>query len=145
MQRALSDSVCATTWPHEGVFTRLGPSSIHGVGVFAIRDIPKGTMLFRYDPTPICWFTSAQLEMVALDEPTRRLYRDFCIFKDGRYGLPASFDGLTMSWYLNEPAAGAEPNVAVDASYDLYALLDIATGEELTLCYAAFNDPFNRY
>jgi len=27
------------------VYCRLGPSKIHGVGVFAIRDIPKGTLI----------------------------------------------------------------------------------------------------
>ena len=34
--------------PHEGVYTRIKPSNIHGVGVFAISDIPKGTYVFEY-------------------------------------------------------------------------------------------------
>ena len=32
--------------PHEGVYARIGPSDIHGVGVLAIRAIPAGTLLF---------------------------------------------------------------------------------------------------
>lgn len=31
--------------PHDDVYTRLGPSKVHGVGVFAICDIPKGTFV----------------------------------------------------------------------------------------------------
>jgi len=31
----------------EEVLCRIGPSEIHGVGVFAIRDIPEGTELFK--------------------------------------------------------------------------------------------------
>ena len=33
--------------PHEGVYVRLKPSKRHGVGVFAIRRIPKGRMSFE--------------------------------------------------------------------------------------------------
>ena len=33
--------------PDEESFTRLRPSTIHGVGVFAIRDIPKDTNISR--------------------------------------------------------------------------------------------------
>lgn len=32
--------------PHQQVYTRLKPSKIHGVGVFAIRPIPKNTRLY---------------------------------------------------------------------------------------------------
>jgi hypothetical protein len=32
--------------PHDDVYTRLQCSPIHGVGVFAIRDVPKGTNIF---------------------------------------------------------------------------------------------------
>jgi hypothetical protein len=36
--------------PHQGVYVRLRPSKLHGVGVFAIREIPPGTNLFPHDP-----------------------------------------------------------------------------------------------
>lgn len=35
--------------PHHNVYTRLEYSLIHGVGVFAIRPIPAGTMIFEGD------------------------------------------------------------------------------------------------
>ena len=42
--------------PHEGVFTRLRSSEIHGVGVFAIADIPKGQYIFEPDDSETVLF-----------------------------------------------------------------------------------------
>ena len=44
--------------PHVGVYTRLGVSEIHGIGVFAILQIEKGTALFEYDNTKMVWIES---------------------------------------------------------------------------------------
>ena len=32
------------------VRTRLGPSTIHGIGVFADEDIPRGTIVWSFNP-----------------------------------------------------------------------------------------------
>jgi hypothetical protein len=42
--------------PHSGVYARLGISGIHGVGVFAITRIPKGTYIFPDDDEEIIGF-----------------------------------------------------------------------------------------
>lgn len=44
-----------STLPHHCVYARLGASKIHGVGVFAIMPIPKGTVVFAGDDQPIIW------------------------------------------------------------------------------------------
>jgi hypothetical protein len=41
--------------PHIGVFVRLKPSRLHGIGVFAIRDIPRGTYVFQPDSEELLW------------------------------------------------------------------------------------------
>jgi hypothetical protein len=41
--------------PHEGIVARLKPSLIHGVGVFAISAIKKGTRLFPQESDEMRW------------------------------------------------------------------------------------------
>jgi SET domain-containing protein len=95
--------------PHSGVYTRLKPSDIHGVGVFAIQDIKKGTYIFPEDNQRIRWIDKKQLRHVA--PALTRLYKDFAIIKGKRYGAPWHFDRLTTAWYLNH---SKEPNVTID-------------------------------
>ena len=123
--------------PHDGVFTRLAVSKLHGVGVFAIRRIKKGTYIFPDDKGRLQWLNLEQLKK--LPKEVRRLYDDFCIIKDGGalYGCPRSFNNLTVSWYLNE---SKKPNVGCDKNYNFYALRDIKTGEELTADYSTYNE-----
>src|SRR5213080_356204 len=95
--------------PHEQVWTRLGISSIHGIGVFAIKPIPAGTNVFATDQRELVWVDVATLALLSPAE--RRFYVDFGIRKGGRIGCPASFNLLTVGWYVNEPAPGSAPNL----------------------------------
>jgi hypothetical protein len=122
-----------TVFPHHNVYTRLKPSAIHGVGVFAIRDIPKGTQLFDGSEN-IAWIDEGQLS--DLPRALRQMYDDFCIIKEGKYGCPANFNNLTMAWYLNDSPT---PNVIVDKDYNMRALRDIIEGEELTIDSSRFS------
>ena len=120
--------------PHAGVFTRLKPSPIHGVGVFAIRRIEKGTRLFK-DADKIIWVD--EKEVRHLPEVIKKLYNDFAIIKNGKYGCPSNFNNLTMAWYLND---SDDPNVAVDEEYNMLVLRNIEEGEELTIDSAKFSE-----
>jgi SET domain-containing protein len=123
------------TLPHSGVYTRLKPSKIHGVGVFAIRDIKKGTNIFPEDNDRMTWVDESQLRR--LPPPLTRLYKDFAVIRGKKYGAPSHFDRLTTAWYLNH---SKRPNVAVDKSYRFYALRFIRSGEELTVDYDTYSD-----
>src|SRR5437870_10741302 len=122
--------------PHSGVYTRLKPSKIHGVGVFAIQNIKKGTYIFPEDNERIIWVNESQLRDIP--PPLGRLYKDFAIIKGKKYGAPQNFDRLTTAWYLNH---SKKPNVAIDGSFRFYALRYIRTGEELTVDYDTYSDP----
>jgi hypothetical protein len=126
--------------PSNGVYTRLKPSKIHRVGVFAIRPIPNGASIFPEDDAPIVWIKKSKIKH--LRGEIRRLYQDFCIIKDKgeTYGCPANFSLMTTAWFLNEPKAGQLPNVGCHKNYTFYALRDIAVGEELTVDYATFSE-----
>ena len=123
--------------PHFGVYTRIRPSRLHGVGVFALRDIKKGTSIFYGDDDDLVWVKKVDLK--GLPKEVRNLYEDFCIIKNkGKlYGCPRNFNLLTVAWYLNE---SKKPNVGCGKDYRFFALRDIKKGEELTVDYETYND-----
>jgi len=143
----LGRSIC-TNWspdedppPHDGVYTRLRPSKVAkgGVGVFAIARIKEGTSLFPHDNQEMVWPDKNSLK--GTSKEIRNLYDDFAVIKDERYGCPPNLNRLTMSWYLNEPPKGKEPNIRCDPeTYDFFATRDIAIGEELTVSYDSYSE-----
>jgi len=125
--------------PHEEVYARIGRSKIHGVGVLAIRDIPKGTKIFPDDDSELIWKKKSALKLNELPEEIGRLYNQFCLIKDKgeTYGSPKSFNLMTVAWYLNHSKT---PNVGCDKDYTFFALRDIKKGEELTADYHTYNE-----
>jgi len=109
------------------VFCTLKPSSIHGVGVFAIRDIPKGTqVIFEYERVETVELTEQEFESLPIEIQEEILPRTIFI-KD-------------------EPLIFLDPNSAADFRSFMnhsdnpntngkVALRDIAKGEELTENY----------
>jgi hypothetical protein len=123
-------------YPHNDVYTRLQRSPIHGVGVFAIRDIPKETNIFGNDETEMVWIDIDTTSNI--DSELKRLYADFCVVKNNKYGCPKNFNMLTVGWYLNE--SKDNPNVQCTENYDFVTLRDIKKGEELTANYSTFSE-----
>lgn len=121
--------------PHHGVYVRLGVSRVHGIGVFAIRDIRKGTLFCQGDDADLVWIPKIKIK--GLPKETRRLYQDFCVFKGSMAGCPRNFNVLTVAWYLND---SKKPNVGCNKDYDFFALRDIKKGEELTVDYDTYSD-----
>ena len=121
-------------FPHSNLYTRIRASA-HGVGVFAIRDIPAGTALFRGDVGVIVRVPRTTVEKIA-DPEVRRMYFDFCPTVDDAFIAPADFNQLTMSWHMNHCA---EPNVDADEEIRFVASRYIAVGEELTIDYTKFS------
>jgi SET domain len=121
--------------PHHKVYTRLMASPRAGVGVFAIKMIPKGTYVFEPDDDDLVLVDMS--ETIVLPSSIRRLYEDFCVLKNGVYQCPTTFNKLTPSWYLNHSDT---PNVRADESLKFLALRDIEEGEELTANYSSYSE-----
>jgi hypothetical protein len=121
--------------PHAGVYVRLRPSKLDngGVGVFAIRAIPKGRRIFADENEELCWIPKSSLPK---RKAIRDLYDSFAVIKGDRYGCPTSFNRLTPAWFLNE---SKKPNTRCDENYEFYTLRDISAGEELTVDYSTFS------
>jgi SET domain-containing protein len=126
-----------THLPHYRVYTRIKPSKLHGVGVFAITAIKKDSPIFYNDDAKIVWVNRRELK--GLPREIRRLYEDFCTQKDkgNLYGCPKNFNLMTIAWYVNH---SRRPNVYCSKDYNFYALRGIKPGEELTVDYNTYND-----
>ena len=127
------------SYPHDRVLTRLAPSPIHGIGVFALGRIGAGTQVFATDIREIVWVDAAIVDALPAASAERRWYDDFAIRQPTRYGCPPSFDLLGTGWYVNEPPPGEAANIRVDPDFAMFAARDISAGEELTVAYASFS------
>ena len=121
--------------PHDGVYARIARSSIHGVGVRAIRDIPARTAVFRGESERVVWVSRAAVRR--LPKALRQLYEDFAMAWGDRYGVPTTMNMLSVGWYLNH---SDRPNVAADESGRFHSLRRIRKGEELTADYRTFTE-----
>jgi hypothetical protein len=91
MEASNKEAKLQSQLPHNGCCTRICRSRIHGVGVFAIRKIKKGTSIFPDDDQEIEWIKSEDIENLPAE--LRKLYDHFCIIKDNgkTYGCPRSY------------------------------------------------------
>jgi len=120
--------------PDDHVYTRIKCSPVHGVGVFAIQDMKKGTYVFL-ENCNVVKFNRKDLSLENKPAEIKRFYEDFCP-KDEKEGLiycPENFNFMTISWYMNRDEKN--PNMMCDKNLDFYALRDIKAGEELLLNY----------
>lgn len=118
------------------IYCRIKPSPIHGVGVFAIRDIPKGIDPFIGAPEEeYVGFTPEEIE--GLDLAVIRMVKDFCFFKDGQYWCsPHGFNNLDIVYFINH---SDDPNLETVGEH-FFTNRVIKKGEELTDNYYTFDD-----
>ena len=115
----------------------LRPSSVAGVGVFALRDIPKGCRDMFSKPHPNDnWIKIPLTEVENLPEHAKFLIWNYCLFDDENYFVPDyGFKKLDLCLFLNH---SDNPNVKSIKGGDYFeAVRDIASGEELFLYYGA--------
>jgi len=116
--------------------TRLAQSALHGLGVFAVAPIAKGTAIWRFASGLDMEFDPAIVDTLPAHVQTffshygyldRNMKRIILCFDDARF--------------VNHSDT---PNVATDYAQDAYgldaALRDIAAGEELTMDYGGFEE-----
>jgi SET domain-containing protein len=124
----------------KSTYTRLGVSK-NGVGVFAIRDIPKGTDPFRAcDPFGgVLRISERELEASDAPKEAKMLVKDFCALQEGYYFVPNyGIDAIDKSYYLNHSKT---PNMkAVRGGAEFVSSRKIRKGEELTADYDSYTD-----
>ena len=105
-------------------------SAIHGRGVFAARDIPKGTRILEYRGVRISYDLAAELYSDDEEQPTHT----FLFEIDERTVIDAGQRGNAARWINHSCAPNCE---AVDEGGRIYieAIRRIRAGEELGYDY----------
>jgi SET domain-containing protein len=119
-------------------YCRLQPSKLHGIGVFAVRDIPKGKNPFRtlpkYDSVGYVRITEDELD--ALPPKLSQLIRALFVPTDGKMYVPNhGMNVIRLNCYLNH---STKPNMRTRNGYDFITLMKVMVGEELTVDYRTY-------
>lgn len=121
------------------VYCRIGRTK-HGVGVVAVRAIPKGTNPFKNcDPFgDVLEIPETEFEASPAPEEAKQLVRDFCALQNGVYFVPNyGIDAIDKFYFLNH---SRKPNmVTKDKGETFIAARDIKKGEELTADYRTYH------
>ena len=118
------------------VKTRVGPSVIAGLGLFADEDIPKGTVTWRFMNGYDRLFTKAQIE--ALPEPARSNLRDHAYLDAASGSFVLCADNARFMNHADAPNTAGVHEAGAIEGYDV-ALRHIPAGEELTCDYRLFD------
>jgi SET domain-containing protein len=113
------------------IATSVRPSGIHGLGLYAVRFVPRGTPVWRFEAAFDHDFSPAQF--AALPPLAQQHTRWFCFVSrlDGHVIL--SGDHACLINHSPVPNTGALPDAKPPVV--TVALRDIAAGEELTCNY----------
>ena len=114
-------------------YVMIKPSPLHGIGVFAIRDIPKGTKNI-FSKGVGDWIKVSKEEVDALPQHSKDLIENHCLFDEDFYFIPDyGFKLVDLVIYLNHSDT---PNViSLNDGEEFEAIRDIANGEELLVDY----------
>ncbi len=116
----------------EEVYCRLGVSPVHGIGVFAVRPIPKGVNPMR------TWHDVKEVpiplkEIKGLSKGVRKELDMFCYYDKEEMLIPSvGMNTMNMAVYLNH---SKKPSVKYLKNGQLVTLKAIRSGEELMLDY----------
>jgi SET domain-containing protein len=116
-------------------YVMLKPSAIEGVGVFAVKNIPKGCRaMFGKPDAPEDWITVSKKEIESLPQHAQFIVSNYCLFDTDSYYLPAhGFKKMDISLFLNHSDT---PNIISINEGDYFeAIKDITAGEELVIDY----------
>jgi uncharacterized protein len=117
------------------VRTKVLPSPIHGLGLFADENIPKGTIIWEFEPGFDLVIDSQRVQ--ELPEAPKQWMKHYAHLskKNGKYTLSMDNDR-----YINH---AADPNtIDIDTGREELATVarrDIRAGEELTCDYLAYS------
>ncbi len=116
------------------------PSPIEGIGVFALRDIPKGCRsMFSKANEQEQWIPVSKTEVENLPAHARALIENYCLYDKENYFIPDyGFKKMDLVNFLNHSDT---PNViSINEGEFFETVNDIRKGEELFIDYGEIVD-----
>jgi SET domain-containing protein len=127
----------------KNTYCRIQPSAIHGIGVFAIRDIPKNTNPFKGIKRQK-WAEINNNELKDADKNILKMINDFYVVeKDGTVEVnETGLNGMNISYLLN---TSNNPNVKrINGGHNAITLRRIKKGEEVTIDYGTYDYKYKK-
>lgn len=115
----------------------LRQSGIHGLGAFAVRDIPKGTRIIEYTGERI---NNAEADRRAEVDEARGDHHTFLFIVSSRTCVDASFDGNEARFLNHSCAPNCETGIWGSRIW-ISSIKRIPAGTELTYDYMYDDDP----
>jgi SET domain-containing protein len=107
----------------------LKPSTVSGIGVFAIHAIPAGTQVF------VGKFSPRKMEIKSIPPELIK----YCIFLNDKECLcPERFDRMEIGWYINH---SDKPNISKTSEGHIVSIRNIKADEEILIDYNQLNEP----
>lgn len=127
------------------VYCRLKPSPIQGIGVFAIRKIPKGINPFKsFSKDEFEGLKSSEVfKNKNITKEVKKLVNDVYItYKDIVYLKTTGINSINIGFFVNH---SNKPNLRIGDDDEFYALREIKIGEELTLDYTEWGTDWENF
>ena len=129
----------------KNTYCRIKSSKINGVGVFAIREIPKNKDPFLGSGQQK-WYKIEEKDYKKMDKEVIKMIDDFFVIeKDKSVYVPeAGLNGIDISYFLND---SKKPNLKIVGNGKTEAIVfktlrKIKKGEELTVLYSTFDEKY---
>ncbi len=111
-----------------------------GVGLFASRDMKKGTIIseaIKEGLNPVPEFAWSDYEKI--DDETKVMVDHFCLGSEYGFSMPLDFNYLPVAWYINHSCDGS---VGFDENGNFVLIKDVMKNDELAYDYGiAENNP----
>jgi SET domain-containing protein len=120
------------------VKTRLGLSEIHRIGLFASEPIPKGTVIWKYQPGYDIKISEELLH--TLPEPAQKQIHHYGYLHQGNFVLCSD----DARYFNHSDTANTQEVESEDGEGWTVASRDIQQGEEITCNYKDFDEETSR-
>jgi len=127
----------------QNTYCRLKPSEIEGIGVFAIKNIPKGVNPFQVIRQEK-WLKLNMRDLSGIGKEVLKMIDDFFVIEqDGTVLiLEHGLNNLNISFFVNNSDA---PNLYTpDEGFTFITLRNIKKDEELTVSYATYDEKYKK-
>ena len=127
----------------KNTYCRLRPSAINGVGVFAIRDIPKNINPFEGIRNRR-WYKFDISQLKRLNKEILKMIDDFYVIEEDKtVWIPEhALNDIDISFFVNNSES---PNLkTIDGGFTFITLKKIKKGEELTIAYETYDYKYKK-